>query len=247
MVTETTSVELPIMASEAAGIGFLTQLPREVRDLIWKQFIPSKRQHTNLSILRTCHQLYEEISPLFYKNEVLRFQISPTFQYQSWLSIMTRRGAEFHLRDLTDAISRGFVNLPYKRLEEIKVEIEAPASADPGQVVCLWKKVTNLVDLLSQAGGLPNVKIHLQNSGLARWSTEGKAQKSIPHQGDLYNIPGAYDPDFEAILEPFCRFRNISKASVHIQEVILGQGILIENYAAIMMMMAGVMTRHRYI
>jgi hypothetical protein len=102
--------------------------------------------------------------------------------------------------------------------------------------VCLWKKVTNLVDLLSQAGGLPNVKIRLQNSGLARWSTEGKAQKSIPHQDDLYNIPGAYGPDFEAVLEPFCRLRNIPKASVHIPEVILGQGNLIENYAAIMMM-----------
>jgi hypothetical protein len=104
MATTTTSIGLPVMMSEAAGIGLLAHLPREIRDLIWEQFIPPRGQQTNLSILGTCRQLYKEISPLLHKNEVLRFLISPTYQYQSWLTITIRRGAEFHLRDPVHAI-----------------------------------------------------------------------------------------------------------------------------------------------
>jgi hypothetical protein len=50
---------------------------------------------------------------------------------------MTRRGAELRLRDLQDATPRGFLDLLYKKLETIKVEIEAPAWVDPGQMICL--------------------------------------------------------------------------------------------------------------
>jgi hypothetical protein len=93
------------MPPENTSIGLLAQLPREVRDLIWEHFVPFYGQQTNLGILRTCRQLYGEVAPLVYQNEVLRFHISPTYQYQPWLSIVTRRRAELHLRDLQDAAS----------------------------------------------------------------------------------------------------------------------------------------------
>jgi hypothetical protein len=125
------------MPPESTSIGLLAQLPREVRDLIWEHFVPSYGQRTNLGILRTCRQSYEEVAPLVYQNEVLRFYISPTYQYQSWLSIVTRRGAELHLRDLQDATLRGFSSLPYTKLKGIRVEVEAPDSTDPGQIICL--------------------------------------------------------------------------------------------------------------
>jgi hypothetical protein len=50
---------------------------------------------------------------------------------------MTRLGAELRLRDLQDATPGGFLDLLYKKLEAIKVEIEAPAWVDPGQIMCL--------------------------------------------------------------------------------------------------------------
>jgi hypothetical protein len=223
------------MEPENTGIGLLAQLPREVRDLIWEYFVPSEGQQTNLGILQTCHQLYEEVSPLVYQNQVLQFHISPNYQYQSWLSIMTRQGAELHLRDLQDATSRGFLDLLYKKLEAIKIEIKAPAWEDPGQIVCLWKKVTDLVDFLSQVGGLPDVEVHLQDSERAKWSTEGKPQQCIP-QYNLFPGYDHYEVDFEAILLPFCRLRNVPTASVHTTENIKGSGNLIENYALTMMM-----------
>jgi hypothetical protein len=221
------------MPPENTNIGLLAQLPREVRDLIWEHFVPSYGQRTNLGILRTCRQLYEEVAALVYQNEVLRFHISPTYQYQSWLLIVTRRGAELHLCDLQDATSRGFSSLPYTKLKGIRVEVEAPDSTDPGQMICLWKKAVSLVDLLLQVDGLPDLEIHFTNSKPSKWSTDGIAQQSIPcdRNHKYYN---EYDEDFEAILQPFCRLRNVRSASVHVATTIDDVGHLLENAAAFM-------------
>jgi hypothetical protein len=203
------------MASERTSIGLLAQLPREVRDLTWEHFVPTRGQTTDLSILRTCRQLYEELSPLVYQNEVLRFHVSPTYRYQSWLSIFTNRGAELHLRDLQDATSRSFSSLPYAKLKGIGVELEVPDSTDPGQMICLWKKVVSLVDLLSQADGLPDLDIHLIDQNGLEWFTDGIAQQSIPCDPN-HEYYDEYDEDFEAILRPFCRLRNARSANVHV-------------------------------
>jgi hypothetical protein len=194
-----------IIPSQNTRTGLLAQLPREVRDLIWEHFIPSYGQRTNLGIMQTCRQLRYEVAPIIYEKEVLRFHISPTYQYRSWLSIVTRRGAESHLRDLQDATSRGFSSLPYTKLKGIRVEVEAPDSTDPGQMICLWKKTVCLVDLLSQVDGLPDLEIHLtdskpsKGSEESKWSTDGIAQQSIPYNrnDDFYD---EYNMDFKVIL-----------------------------------------------
>jgi len=229
------------MASENTSIGLLAQLPREVRDLIWENFVPSHGQQTNLGILRTCRQLYEEVSPLVYQNEVLRFHISPTYQYQSWLSIITRKGAELHLRDLQDATSQGFSSLPYTKLKGINVELEAPDATDPGQMICLWKKVISLTGMLSEVNGLPDLEIHLvdaeplKSSEESKWSTDGIAQQSIPCDRN-HEYYDEYDEDFEAILQPFCRLRNARSASVHVATKINAVSHLLENIAAFMIL-----------
>lgn len=61
------------MAVDIRDIGTLAQFPFEIRELIWKDFSPRQGQETDLSILRTCRQLYEEVSPHIYEKEVLRF------------------------------------------------------------------------------------------------------------------------------------------------------------------------------
>lgn len=163
-----------VMASENTSIGLLAQLPREVGNLIWEYFIPCHGQQTNLGILQTSHQLYEEVSPLVYQNEVLRFHISPTCQYQSWLSIMTRKNVKLNLCDLQDATSQGLLSLPYTKLKGINVELEAPDATDPGQMICLWKKVISLTDMLLEVNGLPDVEIHLVDLEPLKSSEESK-------------------------------------------------------------------------
>ncbi len=232
-----------VMSPGGSSIGLLAQLPREVRDLIWENFIPSYGQGTNLSILRTCRQLYAEVASRLYQDEVLRFYICPTYQYQSWLSIVTHRGAKLHLRDEQDAVSRGFSSLPYAKLKGLIVEVGAPDPTDPGQMICLWKKAGSLADLLSQGvDGLPDLDIHLVNSqpsegssGESRWSTAGIAQQSIPCDRN-HEYYDEYDEDFEAILQPFCRLRNARSASVQVATEIDAVGYLLENTAAFMVL-----------
>jgi hypothetical protein len=109
------------MASETNDprLGNLSRLPPEIRSLIWEQLWLAEGQasgsstpKTGLGILRTSHRLYEEASPHLYQHEELRIQISPQYKYRSWLTIIDRRGVEWHLQDLDDATGQGFFNLP---------------------------------------------------------------------------------------------------------------------------------------
>ncbi|MCJ1380107.1 hypothetical protein MMC17_003210 [Xylographa soralifera] len=48
------------------------------------------------------------------------------------------------------------------------------------QIVCIWKKCLDLVELLEHANhGLPNLEIHLQDSEKAKWSVDGEPQRSV--------------------------------------------------------------------
>jgi hypothetical protein len=124
---------------------------------------------------------------------------------------MTHQGAEIHLSSLEDALSRGFQELHYKKLKAVRVEIEAPAVADLGQMVCLWKKFMHLINLLSQVGRLPTLKVYLQDPNCVKWSTEGKPQKYI-------RILLRIQYCIRAILLPSCRLHNVPKASVHLTD-----------------------------
>jgi hypothetical protein len=51
----------------------------------------------------------------------------------------------------------------------IRVEVEAPDSTDPGQMICLWKKAVSLVDLLLQVDDLPDLETHFTDSKPWNW------------------------------------------------------------------------------
>lgn len=122
------------MASQDVGedpnLGNLIRLPRELRDMIWENVCPQDDElnpssKNSLASLRTCRQIYTELSPKVYEKEVLLVRISPTYQIGSWLCFQNSRGAKWHVKDLEDARTRGFSNLPYKKLKGVKIEIEA--------------------------------------------------------------------------------------------------------------------------
>ena len=102
------------------------------------------------------------------------------------------------------------------------MEIEAPDSEDPGQMVCLWKKVCDLVELLEPVvTGLASFEVVLQDANAARWSSEGTFQQSRSDDPDRFNGDhiADYDDDCEVILTPFCHLGNIQKASVRTTEI----------------------------
>ena len=210
------------------SLGNMSYLPPEIRLQIWDHLslYPIQRAETDpvsptsrqprLAFLQISNRIYDEASRHIYKDVVLRFQVFPEYQYRSWLTVESNAGTKWHLQDLDDAVSRGFGKLPYEKLKGIRVEIHAPHRRDPGQVVCLWKKCLDLARLLEQANhGLPNVEIHLKDSTWAKWSVDGKPQKSLAV--DCINGEDN-DEDYEIVLTAFYRLRNVQTAKVYLPE-----------------------------
>jgi hypothetical protein len=106
---------------------------------------------------------------------------------------------------------RGFSTCPNEKLKMVIVEIQAPDEDDPGQIICLWKKVLDLAYLFRAVclrHSLPAFEVVLLDTDHAHWfkSIHGKItqpQSSIPIQ-----------EDYEVILKPFCRLREVREAFI---------------------------------
>ncbi|KAL8789071.1 MAG: hypothetical protein Q9213_001334 [Squamulea squamosa] len=163
------------------GLGVLTTLPPELRNMIWECL---SKQHS-FTFFRTSRQIYAEGSEIFYHNQILQFHISPKYEYKSWLVGESNFVAEcapqrFVLQDVYFAIRKGFDKLPFEKLKKIQININAPEHSDPGQSICLYRKCVDLAALLEHAKhGLPNMEINLLDSASAKWYSGNKPQHSI--------------------------------------------------------------------
>ena len=224
------------------SLGNLSRFPPEIRLQIWEEFslhsiqhetdlVPAESKQPSLAFLQTSHWIHDEASTNLYKDVILRFQVSPEYKYQSWLTIESNAGRKWHLRDLDDALSRGFGKLPYEKLKGIHLEIQAPCRKDPGQIVCLWKKCLDLATLLECSDrGLPNLKIHLRDSPRAKWFVDNEPQSSVAVDRKKRSPPRdkvidrsneqshIMDEDYKIALKPFCRLRNVKSAKVYLPE-----------------------------
>jgi hypothetical protein len=191
------------MATEAPNLGTLGRLPREIRDIIWGYVCSPKRDQSpktnSFASLRTCRRIYEELSAEIYNNETLTIRVSPRYQFNSWLCFENSRGAEWHVRDLEDARSRGFPNLPYQRLQEVKICVEPTEDTagrdDAGQIICLFLKIQDVVDIIVQAaeGGLRNLNFDLVESERGKWYEGGMPKRTI---SQIQDVP-TYIPEFD--------------------------------------------------
>jgi hypothetical protein len=236
-------------SSENLNLGEFARFPQEVRDMIWADFAPSPRYQEgddsedsddedngpgSLGILRTSHQLYEEILPHIYEKEVLRIEVDDTY-FGLLCLIRNRHGRIWDLSPfedgsllgIEDGLYKAFRNLPYERLRGIEIEIAAPDHRDPGLIVCLWERVKELVDLLLGAKGLPNIDIHLQNTPSTNWFYDSKPRNTI-------NGLPKHSDDYRAMLLLFCRLRNIRKAKIHVPKDFIQEGSIIADFEATM-------------
>ncbi|PMD59272.1 uncharacterized protein K444DRAFT_428729 [Hyaloscypha bicolor E] len=203
-------------------IGYLGWLPPEIRAQIWGHFsiqpgfrFSYKKAKDGLGILRTCHFLRDEVSANIYNKVVLTFHLSPRVcsDTGSWLYLTTSVGARWNIHP-NKAEFDHFRVLPYKGLKAIKIEIEAPSQEDPGQVVLLWTKIQDLMELLSQAEEFPSIDIYLRETN-ASWATNGTAHKTVPIDPEHLD-EDEYVPDIEVVLMPLCKLRNVRTASIHV-------------------------------
>jgi hypothetical protein len=162
-VSLTSSVTI---ASNGINIGAFARLAPEIWEIIWRNLLPSPASDRkgDQAVLRTGHQLCDQISTYIYDNEVLTFHITPTCKPQHWITVSNVEGPTWELADLGDAESRGFRHLPYRKLESIKIQIQPPDHNDTSEMVCLWKNVTDLVETLHHVDGMQSIELCLQNT-----------------------------------------------------------------------------------
>ena len=160
------------------SLGSFTALPRELRDQIWESLSVQRR----FAIFQTSRQIYTEATHAFYNIQTLHFRISPEYQYKSWLTLESNFDAEWPprlrvLESLDHALQQRLHQLPFEKLKKIKINIAAPDTADPGQLICLYKKCVDLAALLENAKhGLPDMEINLLDSAFAKWSSGNNRQ-----------------------------------------------------------------------
>lgn len=218
------------------NMGQFIKLPPEIRAEIWEHFSirpknklgeGNEKREKHLAIFRTCHDLYEEVSEHLYRKRSLTFYLWPMRFPWAFVSVFRGFDRWLSLKDLVDGCFRF---LPYKRLRGITIEIEAPDREDPGQLILLWTKVRDLVDLLSQTGELLKIDIYLRESD-ASWFIGGKPQKSITIDP---NHPDEAWHDSDLVLMPFCRLHNIRKACIHCPEGLDPGNLILGNITRVM-------------
>jgi hypothetical protein len=213
------------MAAETKNLGVLGRFPREVRDIIWEYICSPNHDQSpktnSFASLRTCRQIYEELSAEVYDNETLTIRVSPRFHFNSWICFENSRGARWDVRDLEDARSRGFSNLPYKRLQQVRISVEAAEDTarrdDAGQIICLFLKIRDVADIILQAAedGLRNLDFELVESERGKWFEGGMPKRTI---SQIQDVP-AYIPewDFTIVWFPFYPLR-LRFPSMHVTQ-----------------------------
>jgi len=166
-----------------AGLGNLNKLPAELRNIVYKHFIPQapgsdvsykarRKTRNHLAILRASRAVCSEITKLLYKNQDLIFTVSPD-PYKARIAASMRhdhRGlVKLPLLDVpvgtitSDSVidqvndgSKTFVKykqLPVHRLRRIFVELKPPNIDEPAEVIVCRSCVKWIVRLLSEGCG----------------------------------------------------------------------------------------------
>lgn len=173
-------------------------------------------------MLRTCRQIYEETSDLIYERGTFIFGIRPPIpnydfdggSYSAAVRSTCIRRWRFHFPD-DDPVFR---YIPYERIGEIIIEIEAPDQTDPGQIMAHWRKVKRLVDLLSKAGSLMKLEIHFTDSRKGRWFADGNPQQSMTASPFIETGNAEPPNDFRIILLLFTNLRNVKNVRFHVPQ-----------------------------
>ena len=162
------------------SLGMFSLLPAEVQIMIWEHFTPRlhvgrslPREPNYLSrdqdILLTSRKIYAEVAaevPSGYNDDTIAISIRPEYRHKSWIKAKNTEGVQWDLEDVSDAITRGFCDLPWHNLN-VQILIWAPCRKDRAQIICLYKKVRALVEIPKGAKGFQSLWVvfsHTKNT-----------------------------------------------------------------------------------
>jgi hypothetical protein len=218
-------------SNASSPLGKLSQLPKELRILIWKELLPESRASgsfhpptSSLSILRTSRQLSDEVSTELYNGRVLTFRIAPNPIPQSRISmiqIFDHLGSEWSLFAQFHTVMAEQVYmvprwrcLPFHRLKCVRFEIEAPNPHDPGQLIQMWNKLCWLLDLLPDMEKLPDVEVCAIESSDRKWCKNGRLLLTSKDKVPSGLTHWQWITNLEILLTPFLRLRMAKTIAV---------------------------------
>jgi hypothetical protein len=193
------------------SLGMFSLLPAEVRTMIWKHFSPKLhvgrslprkpyRLSRNQKILLTSRKIYAEVAaevPSGYNDNTIVISVRPEYQYKSWIRAKNTKGVQWHLEDQSDAISRGFGDLPWHNLD-VQIWIWAPNKKYKAEILCLYKKVRALVEILREAKGFLSLCVVLGLTENTSWFDGDQPQRSFEDTAD-----------YDFILPLFLQIQNV--------------------------------------
>ncbi|KAH8820267.1 hypothetical protein F5884DRAFT_893178 [Xylogone sp. PMI_703] len=218
------------------SLGTLSLLPAEIRIRIWKYLTPylhvgrsipkkpsSLSRHQN--ILLISRKIYAEIVaevPSGYNDDTIRIAVDGDYRTKSWIRMKNSRGVHWVLDDLSDAVYRGFCDLPWHKLK-IRVWIGAPQKWDRAEMICLYKKVQALVEILKRTKMFLSLWVAFSHTENASWFDDAKPQSSIETVTNLLpweRVIPAVHWDYQFIFPLFLQLRNVKKARMYSVEIL---------------------------
>lgn len=212
-------------------MGMFSTLPPEIRALIWDELLPRgrSRHKTDLAILRANSALRAEIIGHFRRAwKVIKFEVSCECHSEHYDSIhLIAKGSRSSAWDFTsadNALARGLQYLPVHKLP-IHVVIMPPSRHDPGQLICAWDSLRQLVQLLqSLKRRIKHLTIHLYDKDVhlvsnrpSRW-LHGKQERrfnfSIPDPSNGKSLPSFIKSDIHMLLLPFSVLQNVRRVDI---------------------------------
>ncbi|KAJ5086740.1 hypothetical protein NUU61_008047 [Penicillium alfredii] len=182
-------------------LGTFAKLPTELRFLIWEYLFSEIHKIPGaLSILYCSRHLYKEVSSLLYHGITHIIKIYGVYNSRRWLTVhlMSRRLAlVWDLKDVETA-RRHLHNFPHARTPRKQIVVNNfPSQDDPGQIVQLWQRINQFIDIIKKLPFVPHLRVMLEKS----WYREGKPIESIKY-------PTGCRPDQDIVVMSFLRLSD---------------------------------------
>ncbi|PVH77758.1 hypothetical protein DL98DRAFT_591006 [Cadophora sp. DSE1049] len=215
------------------NLGLLKAFPGEIRAEIWRNLRPSAASSASrnasqgrdaLGVLRAGRQLSEEIIPYLYDEEILDIYVESV--WSEWITIENALGARWSITSILDELYDRFSNLPYQKLKQLRISINAIETGKENRIYSLSKNVRNLVHLLEHTSGLPSLEIHFLNSSAGKWAKpNGRPVKTLLRDEGY----GTIEKDYDVVLLPLCRLRKVPQVRIYIPDDLTSEGYTFEN------------------
>lgn len=187
--------------SSSSSLGTLSHLPPEIRLCIYEQALQSGSLP---SLMRTSRALNAEIKPRLYDTVDIHLKPDVTAPFMS-ITFNCLPGAEWTLDEEQACINPlgKLAKLPVNKIKRTRINIYAPDPSKRGQLLYLWVKVEDLVDVLLKHRTLKHLKhtLNLVPYKGHTWTTAQEVDLARTH-ADFLRKPTPVFPYLRSPLTP---------------------------------------------